>query len=67
MDAPKQHVLDRLERRWEARLAQEATTWRSERPTHRATHVVDRAGRSVPLSMRRSDGRVESFGQPSRP
>ena len=49
------HVLDRVERRWASRLAKEAVSWRSEKPElGDQTAVVDRSGRLVPVTFKRS-------------
>jgi hypothetical protein len=49
------HILSKLERRWASRLARDAVAWRHEKPPH-ADHkeIVDRTGRHVPVSIRRS-------------
>jgi hypothetical protein len=49
------HVLDKVERRWASRLARDAASWRSEKsivPDRSA--VVDRAGRVIPVTVRRA-------------
>jgi hypothetical protein len=49
------YVLDRFERRWASRVAQDAAVWRSQKPPHTAAkEIVDRAGRAVPVSFRRA-------------
>jgi hypothetical protein len=49
------HILSKLERRWASRLARDAAAWRHEKLPH-AHHkeIVDRTGRHVPVSIRRS-------------
>lgn len=49
------HILSKLERRWASRLARDAAAWRHEKPPH-ADHkeIVDRTGRHVSVSIRRS-------------
>lgn len=51
------HVIDKVERRWAARLARDARTWRSERPVSVASGVVtDGPGRPVPVFRRKPPG-----------
>lgn len=48
-------ILGRAERRWAARLTRDAKTWRSEKPhLGNQTAVVDRAGRVVPVTIKRA-------------
>jgi len=57
----QKHVADRLERRWTSRLAREALTWRSERPSLAAAQAIaDRKRRivSVTASGRRRPPRI---------
>ena len=45
------HVTERLERRWAARLARDAATWRGKKPSPTMTlEIVDRKGRLVPVA-----------------
>jgi hypothetical protein len=47
-------IVEKLERRWAARVAGEAAAWRSERPMHLAQEpVVTRKGRLVPVAFKR--------------
>lgn len=47
------HVTERLERRWAARLARDAATWRSEWPSvANADAITDRKGRIVPVTRK---------------
>ena len=49
------HILSNRERRWASRLARDAVAWRYENPAHvEHKEVVDRTGRHVPVSTRRS-------------
>ena len=48
------HVAERLERRWAARLARDASAWRSEKPSAMMMReIVDRKGRLVPVAFKR--------------
>jgi len=52
-DLPK-HVLGRIEQRWASRLQRDAAAWRSESPVRGPSDtVVDRSGRSVPVTVKR--------------
>jgi hypothetical protein len=47
------HFVEKLERRWAARVAGEADAWRSERPAHWGQRtVVTAKGRLVPVSFK---------------
>ena len=53
-DLPK-HVLGRIEQRWASRLQRDAAAWRSERPVRGSGEaVIDRSGRSVPVTVKRT-------------
>jgi hypothetical protein len=47
------HIVEKLERRWAARVAGEAAAWHSERPMHSGQEtVVTSKGRLVPVSFK---------------
>jgi hypothetical protein len=49
------HIIEKFERRWAARLTGEAAAWRNERSKHSASEtVVTRKGRPVQVAFKGS-------------
>jgi hypothetical protein len=49
LDLPN-HIIERVERRWAARLANKAAAWKNQRPQDHV--VVSRKGRVVPVAFK---------------
>jgi hypothetical protein len=47
------HVINRLERRWAARLARDAVAWRSEQSVRPRSGIIDQGGRRIPVTVKR--------------
>jgi hypothetical protein len=46
------HVINRLERRWAARLDRDATAWRGDRSIRPSRRIIDDGGRQIPVKVK---------------